>query len=75
MAHATEMIDNPILNSPHEQPDRYEIEPLRRIGEIHTSRRSSKSFIPIAITKKDGIIPSRSSSSSRQPEIGASAIA
>ena len=72
----TEMIDNPILNSPHEQPDRcYEIEPPRRIGEIHTGRRSSKSFIPIAITKRGSpaeMSLSTSSSSSTQPENGAS---
>ena len=46
-------IDNPILNSPYEQPDRfYEIGPQGPTGEIRQGRRNSESFIPIAITKK-----------------------
>lgn len=46
-------IDNPILNSPYEQPDRfYEIGPNGPTGEICDGRRPSESFIPIAITKK-----------------------
>jgi type III restriction enzyme len=49
----TETIDNPILNSPYEQPDRYyEIGPQGPTGEIRVGRRPSESFIPIAITKK-----------------------
>ena len=46
-------IDNPILNSPYEQPDRYyEIGPQGPTGEIKDGRRPSESFIPIAVTKK-----------------------
>lgn len=46
-------IDNPILNSPYEQPDRYyEIGPQGPTGKIRDGRRSSESFIPIAMTKK-----------------------
>ena len=49
----TATIDNPILNSPYEQPDRhYEIGPSGPTGEIKDGRRPSESFIPIAITKK-----------------------
>ncbi|MPZ67513.1 MAG: restriction endonuclease [Pseudonocardiaceae bacterium] len=49
----TATIDNPILNSPYEQPDRhYEIGPDGPTGEIRDGRRPSESFIPIAITKK-----------------------
>ena len=49
----TATIDNPILNSPYEQPDRYyEIGPQGPTGEIRDGRRPSESFIPIAITKK-----------------------
>lgn len=49
----TEAIDNPILNSPYEQPDRYyEIGPTGPTGEIREGRRPSESFIPIAVTKK-----------------------
>ncbi len=41
-------IDNPILNSPYEQPDRYyEIGPEGPTGEIREGRRPSESFIPI----------------------------
>ena len=48
----TATIDNPILNSPYEQPDRYyEIGPQGPTGEIRDGRRPSESFIPIAITK------------------------
>lgn len=49
----SESIDNPILNSPYVQPDRYfEIGPGGPTGEIRDGRRPSESFIPIAITKK-----------------------
>lgn len=49
----TGTIDNPILNWPYEQPDRYyEIGPQGPTGEIRDGRRPSESFIPIAITKK-----------------------
>lgn len=48
-----ESIENPILNSPYDQPDRYfEIGPDGPTGEIREGRRPSESFIPIAITKK-----------------------
>ena len=46
-------IDNPILNSPYEQPDRYyEIGSQGPTGEMKDGRRPSESFIPIAVTKK-----------------------
>ena len=46
-------IDNPILNSPYEQPDRhYAIGPQGPTGEIQDGRRPSESFIPIAVSKK-----------------------
>lgn len=46
-------IDNPILNSPYEQPDRYyEIGPQGPTGEIREGRRPSESFIPIAVSRK-----------------------
>ena len=49
----TQAIDNPILSSPYEQPDRYyEIGPSGPTGEIKDGRRPSESFIPIAVTKK-----------------------
>lgn len=49
----TETIDNPILNSPYEQPDRhYAIGPQGPTGEIRDGRRPSESFIPIAVSKK-----------------------
>jgi type III restriction enzyme len=49
----TGTIDNPILNSPYEQPDRYyEVGPTGPTGEIKDGRRPSESFIPIAISKK-----------------------
>jgi type III restriction enzyme len=49
----TQTIDNPILNSPYGQPDRYyEIGPNGPTGEIRDGRRASESFIPIAVTKK-----------------------
>jgi type III restriction enzyme len=49
----TTTIDNPILNSPYEQPDRYyEIGPQGPTGDIKDGRRPSESFIPIAITRK-----------------------
>ncbi|GAA4847734.1 hypothetical protein GCM10023403_07860 [Pseudonocardia benzenivorans] len=48
----TETIDNPILNSPYEQPDRYyEIGPQGPTGTIRDGRRPSESFVPIAVTK------------------------
>jgi len=49
----SESIDNPILNSPYEQPDRYyEVGPQGPTGQIREGRRPSESFIPIAIAKK-----------------------
>src|SRR6516225_737270 len=49
----TQAIENPILNSPYVQPDRYyEIGPKGPTGEIRLGRRPSESFIPIAISKK-----------------------
>lgn len=46
-------IDNPILSSPYEQPDRYyEIGSQGPTGEIRAGRRPSESFIPIAISRK-----------------------
>jgi type III restriction enzyme len=49
----TVSIDNPILNSPYEQPDRYyEIGPTGPTGEVKDGRRPSESFIPIAVTEK-----------------------
>lgn len=49
----TGTIDNPILNSPYEQPDRhYVIGPQGPTGEIRDGRRPSESFIPIAVSKK-----------------------
>lgn len=49
----TGTIDNPILNSPYEQPDRhYAIGPQGPTGEIKDGRRPSESFIPIAVSKK-----------------------
>ncbi|RSN07286.1 restriction endonuclease [Streptomyces sp. WAC 05977] len=49
----TKPIDNPILNSPYEQPDRhYAIGPQGPTGEIQVGRRPSESFVPIAATKK-----------------------
>jgi type III restriction enzyme len=48
-----EAIENPILNSPYVQPDRYyEVGPKGPTGEIRLGRRPSESFIPIAISKK-----------------------
>ena len=49
----TGSIDNPILSSPYEQPDRhYVIGPQGPTGEIREGRRPSESFIPIAVTVK-----------------------
>jgi len=49
----TTSIDNPVLNSPYEQPDRhYVIGPQGPTGEIRDGRRISESFIPIAVTKE-----------------------
>ncbi|MBP2269232.1 type III restriction enzyme [Pseudarthrobacter sp. PvP004] len=49
----TATIDNPILNSPYEQPDRhYKVGPQGPTGEILVGRRPSESFIPIAATNK-----------------------
>src|SRR5690349_19633153 len=46
-------IDNPILNSPYEQPDRYyEIGQQGPTGEVREGRRPSESFIPIAASRK-----------------------
>lgn len=50
----SEAIDNPILNSPYEQPDRYyDIGPKGPTGAVRDGRRPSESFIPIAVSKKD----------------------
>ncbi|WP_222844630.1 BPTD_3080 family restriction endonuclease [Saccharomonospora sp. CUA-673] len=49
----TEAIENPILNSPYEQPDQYhEIGPEGPTGMVKDGRRPSESFIPIAGAKK-----------------------
>ncbi|WP_426246549.1 BPTD_3080 family restriction endonuclease [Nocardioides sp. LHG3406-4] len=49
----TGTIDNPILNTPYEQPDRhYAIGPQGPTGEIRDGRRPSESFIPIAVSRK-----------------------
>jgi type III restriction enzyme len=49
----TGSIDNPILNSPYEQPDRhYVIGQTGPTGEIRDGRRPSESFIPIALAAK-----------------------
>ena len=49
----SESIDNPILNSPYEQPDRYyEVGPQGPTGQVREGRRPSESFIPIAVAKK-----------------------
>src|SRR6188768_1387761 len=49
----TGTIDNPILNSPYEQPDRhYVVGPQGPTGEILDGRRPSESFIPIAVSRK-----------------------
>ena len=49
----TATIDNPILNSPYEQPDcHYVIGPQGPTGEIRDGRRPSESFIPIAVSTK-----------------------
>lgn len=49
----TGTIDNPILNSPYEQPNRhYVIGPQGPTGEIKDGRRPSESFIPIAVSRK-----------------------
>lgn len=46
-------IDNPILNTPYDQPDRYyEIGPHGPTGEVRKGRRPSESFVPIAATRK-----------------------
>lgn len=48
------IIDNPILNTPYEEPDRhYLIGRQGPTGEICDGRRPSESFIPIAPTKKN----------------------
>lgn len=49
----TGAIENPILNSPYEQPtSHYAVGPQGPTGEIVEGRRLSESFIPIAIAKK-----------------------
>ncbi len=49
----SESIDNPILNSPYAQPDRYyEVGPKGPTGQVREGRRPSESFIPIAVAKK-----------------------
>lgn len=46
-------IDNPILNGPYEAPSQhYEIGPSGPTGVIIDGRRTSESFIPIAVSKK-----------------------
>lgn len=46
-------IENPILGSPYELPDRhYVIGPQGPTGDIRDGRRPSESFIPIAVTTK-----------------------
>ncbi|MCM6773167.1 DEAD/DEAH box helicase family protein [Nocardia sp. CDC159] len=45
-------IDNPILNSPYEQPDRYYEINNGPTGVIRDGRRPSESFIPIALSRK-----------------------
>ncbi|MCA2245923.1 DEAD/DEAH box helicase family protein, partial [Mycobacterium sp. WUMAC-067] len=51
----TAHIDNPILNGPYDEPDRYyEIGPQGPTGEIRDGRRPSESFIPVAAIKKKG---------------------
>lgn len=48
----SEQIENPILNSPYDEPDRhFEMGPTGP-GAIQVGRRPSESFIPIAVTKK-----------------------
>jgi type III restriction enzyme len=52
-ADVAETIDNPILNSPYNQPDRYyEIGANGPTGQIRDGRRPSESWVPIAVTKK-----------------------
>jgi type III restriction enzyme len=49
----SQSIENPILNSPYEQPDQYyEIGPTGPTGVVRDGRRPSESFIPIAVSKK-----------------------
>jgi type III restriction enzyme len=49
----TRATDNPILNSPYEQPGRYyEIGPHGPTGEMKNGRCPCESLIPIAVTKK-----------------------
>lgn len=46
-------IDNPILNSPYDVPDRHYVVGVQGpTGEIREGRRPSESFIPIAASKK-----------------------
>ncbi|MGI8700135.1 MAG: hypothetical protein ACR2JU_02840 [Nocardioidaceae bacterium] len=46
-------IDNPILNSPYQQPDQhFEIGPYGPTGEVRKGRRPSESFVPIAVSRK-----------------------
>lgn len=45
-------IDNPILNSPYEPPDRYYEIDNGPTGVIRDGRRPSESFIPIAVSRK-----------------------
>jgi len=48
-----ESIDNPIINSPYEQPDQhFEIGPKGPTGVVKPGRRPSESFIPIAPIRK-----------------------
>ena len=46
-------IENPILNSPYEPPNRhYALSPQGPTGEVVEGRRPSESWVPIAIAKK-----------------------
>jgi type III restriction enzyme len=49
----TKSLDNPILNSPYAEPNRhYEVGENGPTGVIKDGRRSSESWIPIAVAKK-----------------------
>jgi type III restriction enzyme len=49
----SQVIDDPILVSPYDEPDRhFAIGPSGPTGELREGRRPSESFIPIVGTKK-----------------------
>jgi type III restriction enzyme len=49
----TGAIDNPILNSPYKQPDRYyEVGPQGPTGEMKDGCCPCESLFPVAVTKK-----------------------